>query len=100
MAASTSPQPTAPSVTSRRTSNANITMASPLFEVLTPYLDPSSPAPSPRDGTTTAYLTRLSTLSLASLTTTEPQTLSQTSHTLHLSLQALSARSYASIIDS
>lgn len=78
-------------------------MADPLYELLTPYLDnPPSPRPSPSfdDPVTAKYLNRLSTLSLASLTSTEPQSLSQSSHSTLLSLQSLSARSNAAIIAS
>ncbi|KAI9048055.1 hypothetical protein LZ554_007852 [Drepanopeziza brunnea f. sp. 'monogermtubi'] len=77
-------------------------MADPLYELLIPYFDaPSSrPAPSSKDPTTNAYLTRLTTLPLSSLTSSEPQSLSQTTHSLSLSLQALSKRSHQSIIDS
>ncbi len=77
----------------------------PLYELLAPYLEkPASPStisrplPSPTDSVTSNYLTRLSTLPLSSLTSTEPQSLSQSSHSLLLSLQALSTRSHKSII--
>jgi hypothetical protein len=74
----------------------------PLYELLVPYFDAPSPRPPPSstDQTTTAYLSRLSTLPLSSLTDTEPQSLTQTTHSLLLSLQALSKRSHKSIIDS
>jgi hypothetical protein len=77
-------------------------MADPLYELLLPYFDTPSPRPAPssKDPTTVAYLNRLSTLPLSSLSTTEPQSLSQTSHSLLLSLQALSKRSHKSIITS
>jgi hypothetical protein len=77
-------------------------MADPLYELLIPYFDAPSPRPppSPHDSTASAYLNRLSTLPLSSLTTTEPQSLSQTSHSLLLSLQALSKRSYKATIAS
>jgi hypothetical protein len=77
-------------------------MADPLYELLIPYFDIPSPRtpPSSTDKTTSAYLNRLTTLPLSSLTTTEPQSLSQTSHSLLLSLQALSKRSHKSIIAS
>ncbi len=78
-------------------------MADPLYELLTPYLNtPPSPRPSPsfNDPVTAKYLNRLSTLSLTSLTSTEPQSLSQSSHSTLLSLQSLSARSNAAIIAS
>ena len=76
-------------------------MADPLYELLSPYFSTPSPrAPPPSSPTTTAYLARLSTLPLSSLTTTEPASLSQTSHSLLLSLQALSKRSHNSVISS
>jgi hypothetical protein len=77
-------------------------MADPLYELLVPYFDTPSPRPVPssNDPTTNAYLNRLTTLPLSSLTSTEPQSLSQTTHSLLRSLQALSKRSHKSIIDS
>ena len=78
-------------------------MADPLYELLVPYFDrPASPRPVPSvsDPVTAKYLNRLSTLSLASLTSTEPQSLAQSSHTTLLSLQSLSARSNAAIVAS
>lgn len=78
-------------------------MADPLYELLTPYLEVSaSPTvvPSIQDPVTANYLNRLSTLPLASLTTTEPQSFAQASHTTLLSLQSLSARSNGAIIAS
>ena len=67
-----------------------------------PYFDSPSqrPVPSSKDPVASKYLNRLSTLSLSSLTTTEPQSLAQTSHTTLLSLQSLSARSNAAIVAS
>ncbi|KAI9696027.1 MAG: hypothetical protein M1836_005858 [Candelina mexicana] len=77
----------------------------PLYELLVPYLEkPTSPSTTSRpirsasDSITSNYLTRLSTLPLSSLTSTEPQSLSQSSHSLLLSLQALSTRSHKSVI--
>ncbi|CAG8977084.1 hypothetical protein HYALB_00005792 [Hymenoscyphus albidus] len=77
-------------------------MADPLYELLIPYFDKPSPRPPPssNDPTTNTYLSRLTTLPLNSLTTTEPQSLTQSTHSLLLSLQALSKRSHKSIIDS
>jgi hypothetical protein len=77
-------------------------MADPLYELLVPYFDTPSlrPPPSSTDPTTAAYLNRLTTLPLSSLTTSEPQSLSQTTNSLLRSLQALSKRSHKSIIDS
>lgn len=79
-------------------------MAEPLFELLAPYFDSvdadSRPRPPGTDPTSAKYLNRLSTLSLAALTTTEPQSLSQSSHSNLLSLQALSNRSHKAFITS
>ncbi|MCJ1259307.1 hypothetical protein MMC24_007144 [Lignoscripta atroalba] len=78
-------------------------MADPLYELLAPYFDESSssrPIPSVNDTITTKYLNRLATLPLASLTTTEPQSLAQSAHSSLLSLQALSTRSSRSVIAS
>lgn len=78
-------------------------MADPLYELLAPYFDTSAstrPVPHARDNVTAKYLTRLSTLPLSSLTTTEPQSLSQSSHSNLLSIQSLSARSNAAIVAS
>ena len=72
-----------------------IVMADSLLELLAPHLD--SPA---HDATTEQYLTRLSTLSLDSLQSTEPQSLAQSSHSTLLSLQALSNRSHRTFITS
>jgi hypothetical protein len=77
-------------------------MADPLYELLTPYFDaldtPSRPLAT--DPTTSSYLNRLTTLSLSDLSTTEPASLAQSSHSLLRSLQALSKRSHKSIISS
>lgn len=78
-------------------------MADPLYELLAPYFDtPASPRPVPHVSAhvTAKYLNRLSTLPLASLTSTEPQSLAQSSHTTLLSLQSLSARSNPAIVAS
>jgi hypothetical protein len=77
-------------------------MADPLYELLVPYFDAPSPRPAPssNDPTTAAYLNRLTTLPLSALTDSEPQSLSQTTHSLLLSLQALSKRSHEAIITS
>ncbi|CZT09418.1 related to Dor1-like family protein [Rhynchosporium graminicola] len=77
-------------------------MADPLYELLVPYFDSPSPRPAPssKDPTTNAYLNRLATLPLSSLTSNEPQSLAQTTHSLLLSLQGLSKRSHKAIIDS
>lgn len=78
-------------------------MADPLYELLVPYFDRSAsqrPVPSVSDQVTAKYLNRLSTLPLASLMSTEPQSLAQSSHTTLLSLQSLSARSNPAIVAS
>lgn len=72
-------------------------MADPLYELLAPYLDQP---PALNDPTTSKYLNRLSTLSLSSLTSQEPQSLVQSSHSTILSIQSLSSRSNAAIIAS
>ncbi|PQE03166.1 dor1-like family protein [Rutstroemia sp. NJR-2017a BBW] len=75
-------------------------MADPLYELLIPYFDRPLPRPTPVDSTSATYLNRLSTLPLTALNTSEPQSLSQTQHSLLLSLQALSKRSHKSVITS
>lgn len=74
-------------------------MADPLYELLTPYFDPLS-SPDGLDPVTVNYITRLSSLSLASITTNEPQALAQASHSTILSLQSLSVRSHGAILAS
>src|ERR1700712_2817384 len=77
-------------------------MAEPLYELLTPYFDAldTSSHPLPTDPTTSTYLNRLTTLSLEDLSSSEPASLAQTSHSLLRSLQSLSKRSHKSIISS
>ena len=78
-------------------------MADPLYELLAPYFDSptsSRPVPSVNDNVTAKYLNRISTLPLASLTSTEPQSLAQSSHSNLLSIQSLSARSNAALVAS
>jgi len=76
-------------------------MADPLYELLTPYFDSlDTPVrPLSTDPTVLSYLTRLTTLSVADLTTIEPASLQHSSHTLLRSLQVLSKRSHKSIIE-
>lgn len=74
-------------------------MADPLYELLTPYFDPLS-SPNGLDPVTVNYITRLSSLSLASVTTNEPQALAQASQSTILSLQSLSVRSHGAILTS
>ncbi|KAF9728859.1 hypothetical protein PMIN06_002448 [Paraphaeosphaeria minitans] len=77
-------------------------MADPLYELLIPYFDAQDThaRPPPNDGTTNAYLSRLATLPLAALTSSEPQSLSQSTQSVLRSLQALSKRSHKPIISS
>lgn len=75
-------------------------MADPLYDLLVPYFDNLPSTPSIEDPVTSKYLSRLSTLPLASLATAEPQSLTQASHSALLSLQSLAARSNAPIIAS
>lgn len=76
-------------------------MADSLYELLAVQFDASSsPVPNIRDPVTTKYLNRLLTLPLASLITTEPQSLNQASQSVLISLQSLSARSNAAMIAS
>ncbi|KAJ5584545.1 uncharacterized protein N7459_004345 [Penicillium hispanicum] len=70
-------------------------MTESLLELLAPLDVPQDP-----DIVTTQYLNRLSTLSLQALQTTEPQSLTQSSHSTLLSLQALSNRSHRAFINS
>ncbi|KAF2086194.1 Dor1-domain-containing protein [Saccharata proteae CBS 121410] len=80
-------------------------MADPLYDLLSPYFDHSDTAttrsiPPPDSPTTNSYLARLSTLSLADLSYSEPHSLTQTHSSINRSLQALSKRSHKSIINS
>ena len=80
-------------------------MADPLYELLAPYFDAQDAQdararPPPNDATTNAYLARLTTLPLAALTSSEPQSLSQSTQSVLRSLQALSKRSHKPIISS
>ena len=77
-------------------------MAESLYELLTPHLGSSTSRPRApeQDATTSQYLNRLTTLSLEALSTTETQSLSQSSHSTLLSLQALSNRSHKAFITS
>lgn len=75
-------------------------MADPLFELLAPYFDHADAPPSLRDAQTATYLTRLSTLSLPDLTSTEPSSLLQSAQSHLRNLQALSKRSHKAVISS
>jgi len=72
-------------------------MSDPLYELLVPNLETKSRI-LPFDSTVSSYLTRLTTLSLGSLTTNEPDSLKQSSQSALRSLQALSKRSHKSVI--
>lgn len=73
-------------------------MADSLYDLLT---DSASPSPRrPPDAALLEYLKTLASRSLSSLATTEPQSLSQSSHSLLLALQSLSKKSHKPIIDS
>ncbi|ETI25736.1 hypothetical protein G647_02510 [Cladophialophora carrionii CBS 160.54] len=75
-------------------------MADPLYELLQPYLQSSSQQSSSPSSSSSyspeisQYLSRLVSLRLSDLTTTEPQSLAQAQHSNLVSLQALSSRSY------
>lgn len=77
-------------------------MADPLLELLKPYFDAadssSRSTPLSQDPVATKYLDRLSTLPIASLKSDEPLSLSHSSHSILLSLQALSNRSHKAIV--
>ena len=76
-------------------------MADPLYELINSQLDKSSPnPPSATDDVTSKYLSRLSTLSLPSITSTESESLLQSSHSTLLSIQSLSSRSSSSLVAS
>lgn len=79
-------------------------MADPLYELLIPYFDQQDAQNAARqsnsDTVTSSYLSRLTTLPLAALTTSEQQSLAQTSQSVLRSLQALSKRSHKPIISS
>ena len=77
-------------------------MTDPLYELLVPYFDAydAHQRPSPTDAATNTYLARLTTLPLDALTSSEQQSLSQSSQSVLRSLQALSKRSHKPIISS
>ncbi|KAI1186028.1 Dor1-like protein [Nemania serpens] len=74
-------------------------MADLLYDLLNPALPPGQ-EPAPPDPVAIEYLTSLVAQPLSQLETAEPQTLDHNSHSLLLSLQALSQRSYKTIISS
>lgn len=73
-------------------------MADSLYELLSPPGPSSSRALA--DPSSLEYLTTLASQPLSSLASSEPQALSQSSHGLLLSLQALSKKSHKQIIES
>ncbi|POS83764.1 hypothetical protein EPUL_004389 [Erysiphe pulchra] len=77
-------------------------IADPLYELLVPYFDSSSvpKSLSSNNPLVGSYLNHLTGLSLSSLTSVEPQSLSQSKSSVFLSLQDLSKRSHNSIISS
>ncbi|KAF3491502.1 uncharacterized protein GIQ15_01019 [Arthroderma uncinatum] len=79
-------------------------MADALYELLVPHFDATDtslrPPPPATSATTAQYLNRIPTLNTASLTSTELQSLSQTSHSNLVSLQALANRSHKSFVTS
>lgn len=78
----------------------------PLYELLVPHTEQNAPDSTERTPTSstnaqiTTYLTRLSTLSLSDLTSTEPASLFQNAQSHIRNLQALSKRSHKAIISS
>jgi conserved oligomeric Golgi complex subunit 8 len=72
-------------------------MADSIHDLLLPYFDSLDSPPSASNPTTSSYINRLTSLSLEDLTTTESQSLSQSSQSLLRSIQALAKRSHKSI---
>jgi conserved oligomeric Golgi complex subunit 8 len=72
-------------------------MADPIFDLLLPYFDSLDSPPSISQKITTLYINRLTSLSLEELTTTESQSLSQSSQSLLRAIQVLAKRSHKSI---
>jgi hypothetical protein len=80
-------------------------MADVLLELLTSPTAAGTTSPAPgtlagTDAVTLGYLQTLASRPLTSLATTEPQALAQSSHSLLLSLQALSKKSHRAIVES
>lgn len=75
-------------------------MADLLYDLLRSQSGDASPLPATPDPEALSYLTSLTSQPLSSLETTEPQSLSHSSHSLLLSLQALSKKSHKPIIES
>lgn len=74
-------------------------MADTLYDLLASQPG-SDLAKTPADRSSLDYLQHLASQPLSSLDTTEPQSLSQSSHTLLISLQSLSKKSYKPVIES
>jgi len=70
----------------------------PLLELLAPKLDVKEAVPT--DPLYSAYLSRLASLPLSSLLTTEPVALQSSSQSLNVSIQSLSSRSHKALIAS
>jgi hypothetical protein len=70
---------------------------SSIYDLLLPYLDSAEYKSSASQPTSTAYINRLTSLSLEELTTTESTSLAQSSQSLLRSIQALARRSHKSI---
>ncbi|CAI6342494.1 unnamed protein product [Periconia digitata] len=79
-------------------------MADPLYELLIPYFDAQDASPTTRPSATDPviiqYLARLTTLPVQALSSSEPQSLTQSSQSILRSLQALTKRSHKAIISS
>src|SRR4051812_28125967 len=71
-------------------------MSDPLLELLSGKLPPSI---SPTDKDASDYLTRLTSLSLNEIRTSEPAAIKAAQHSINLSIQSLSSRSYRQLIN-
>ncbi|KEF60775.1 uncharacterized protein A1O9_02337 [Exophiala aquamarina CBS 119918] len=69
-------------------------MADGLYQLLKPHLKTATTATSTPEESDAKYLARVVSLKLADLTTTEPQSLAQSSQSNIVSIQALSSRSH------
>lgn len=70
-------------------------MADLLYDLLKQYLPPAEASAAPEATSEQAkYLSRILSLRLNDLTSTEPQSLQQSAHSSNVSIQALSSRSY------
>jgi hypothetical protein len=75
-------------------------MSDTLFELLLPHFDAAHNPPSTADAVTAAYLSRLTSLPLAAISSSEQLSLSQSAQSIIRSLQSLAKRSYKPIITS